>query len=69
LRVAGLENVAAIALGSAASCALFDDAAPCCWGDNTYGVLGNGSTRSSATPVEASALGAVREIDFGEMHA
>lgn len=69
LRVPGLENVSAISLGSGASCALFDEGAPRCWGDNGAGVLGDGSTRSSATPVEASALGPVREIDFGEMHA
>jgi hypothetical protein len=69
VRVPGLENVASIATGSGVSCALFDEGAPRCWGDNSTGLLGDGTTRTSATPVEATAIGPVREIDFGELHA
>lgn len=69
LRVEEITNAASIAVGSSVSCALFDEGPPRCWGDGDMGRLGDGTTRSSFTPVEATAIGPVRELAFGESHA
>lgn len=41
-----------ISVGSTHSCLLKIDATVWCWGDNSYGQLGNGTTTSSTTPVQ-----------------
>ena len=52
LAVAGGRSFSSLAGGWGESCALQkSDAAAYCWGDNTYGALGNGSTANSRTPV------------------
>ncbi|MBA3498739.1 MAG: hypothetical protein H0T65_00080 [Deltaproteobacteria bacterium] len=43
----------AIAAGSYHDCAIMMDGTVRCWGTNAYGQLGNNSTTSSATPVQA----------------
>lgn len=47
--VSGLTNVAAIAAGGSNTCALLSTGTVECWGDNTYGQLGNGSSAGPAT--------------------
>jgi alpha-tubulin suppressor-like RCC1 family protein len=50
--VAGLSGVAALASGGQHTCALLSDGTVRCWGDNTYGQLGdNGAETRSLQPV------------------
>jgi alpha-tubulin suppressor-like RCC1 family protein len=47
--VSGLSGVTAISSGGDSPCALLSGGAVECWGDNTYGELGNGSSTGPDT--------------------
>ena len=47
----------AISSGSDHTCALLDDGSVSCWGDNTGGQLGDGTTTDRSTPTQTSNLG------------
>ena len=49
-----LTSAAEVSAGGEATCAIMTDGNAYCWGDNTYGELGNGTTTSSAVPVLVS---------------
>ncbi len=49
--VSGISNAVSAYAGGAHSCALLTDGAINCWGHNSYGQLGDGTTTDSATPV------------------
>jgi alpha-tubulin suppressor-like RCC1 family protein len=70
----------AIALGSSSTCALLADRTVQCWGDNTYGQLGNGSstgpeqctafaTPCSTTPAPVAGLSGIVGIASGGISA
>jgi alpha-tubulin suppressor-like RCC1 family protein len=68
--VHGLKGVAAVATGAASACALTTAGGVFCWGDNTYGELGNASTTSSGTPVPVQGLASgVMQVSVGSYSA
>lgn len=54
--VSGLSNVVGIAAGEAHTCALLANGTARCWGLNSSGQLGNGTTSNSPTSVTVSGL-------------
>lgn len=63
-------GVRAVAGGESSTCVITDEGAAWCWGDNTNGKLGNGSTEPSLTPVAVIGLDAnVTSISVGMSHA
>jgi len=68
--VNGLSSgVASISLGNFSSCAVLTNGSAKCWGYNSSGQLGNGSTTNSSVPVNVSGLSSgVRLIAPGSSH-
>lgn len=57
-----------LAAGFTHTCALFDDGKVACWGTNTSGQLGNGSSVTPSAPVGVLGLRDIVEIDAGLSH-
>ena len=69
IAVSGLNTVVEIGVGFSHSCARLSDNTMRCWGQNTYGQLGNGTTQSASAPVEVgSILDEFVEFAAGESH-
>ena len=69
--VPGLNGVTSIAAGAGYVCAVLGNGTAACWGSNQQGlgVLGNGTTMDSPTPVPVSGLTNVAGIAPGTDHA
>ena len=63
---AGL-RVVQLALGSSHTCALFESGRVACWGDGTFGQLGDGSDQFSSTPVLVPGVLDAVEIRAGNL--
>ncbi|MDO9021346.1 MAG: MopE-related protein [Deltaproteobacteria bacterium] len=59
--VSGLNDAVQIALVSASACAIRATGAVVCWGENTAGQLGDGTTRDALTPVTVM-LGSISDV-------
>ena len=71
--VSGLNNVSQVTVGNTHSCGLMGSGPEAgqvrCWGDNTYGKLGDGTMANSSTPVLVSGLNNVSQIALGYHHS
>ena len=67
--VAGLTDVAQIAIGGEHLCALLRDGSVRCWGYNADGQLGDGTQVARAQPVRVPKLGRVTQLALGVSHS
>lgn len=63
-----LTGVSAVAASETHTCALTTGGLVRCWGDNTYGQLGDGTLTDRKTPVYVSGLNQVTAITVGRYH-
>ena len=67
--VSELATVQSLALGDFHSCAVLNDGSAKCWGKNSDGQLGDGTTTSSSTPVSVSGISTAVSIALGSYHS
>jgi alpha-tubulin suppressor-like RCC1 family protein len=68
VQVSGLTDVIQITAGDYFACATKADGTAWCWGDNSFGSLGNGATVNSSVPVQVSGLSNVVGVACGAEH-
>ena len=68
LDVAGMTDAVQLAAGQAHACAIRKSGVLSCWGNNTAGQLGNGTTTISPTPVDVLDIEKVTSIAAGSVH-
>lgn len=67
--VTGLPSAIDVAAGSEHTCALVDGGAVWCWGDNTNGQLGDGTTTDRVNPVQVQGLVGATQIASDGYHS
>ena len=67
--VESLADVAEIAIGASTACARSKDGTVRCWGENTFGTVGDGTTIDRPAPVQVPGLEHVAEIAMSSTHA
>ncbi|MBK8050715.1 MAG: hypothetical protein IPK16_28565 [Anaerolineales bacterium] len=66
--VLGLAGGAAVTVGLGHSCALLTNGTAACWGDNTFGQLGDGTTVSRQAPAPVAGLTNIIALAAGYQH-
>ncbi|NDG84787.1 MAG: choice-of-anchor D domain-containing protein, partial [Proteobacteria bacterium] len=61
-------SVSAVTLGDSQTCALISDGTIRCWGSNTYGQLGDGTTTQRLTPIAVSGISTATSVVMGTSH-
>lgn len=61
----GIDRVIQISSGFQTTCALYHTGNVKCWGQGVYGMLGNGGTSNSSTPVDVSGITNAVQISVG----
>jgi alpha-tubulin suppressor-like RCC1 family protein len=69
IQVGGLSAAAMVAAGGEHTCALLVDGTARCWGANSFGQLGDGSTARSPVPVRVKGLSSAVAITAGMYHS
>ena len=64
----GVGAVTAVDLGAFYSCALLQDGTVRCWGDNSTGELGDGTTTNASTPGAVAGIGGAATVTAGGFH-
>ncbi len=66
--VSGISSAVTLAAGNFHNCAVLAGGDVRCWGSNTAGQLGDGSTTNRITPVNVSGISGVTALTAGELH-
>ena len=66
MSVGNITNATSITAYFNSNCALLADGTVKCWGQNSFGQLGNGTTTRSSTPVSVSNLTGATSIAGGQ---
>ena len=61
-------RVVALASGDQNGCAVFEDGSVRCWGDNSWGQLGDGTLVGGARPIQTEGLPRVQQVVVGTEH-
>jgi len=64
-----IAGASAVGVGGSHACALLNDGSIKCWGDNTYGQLGDDARYGSNTPLPVSGLSGATAVDLGLQHS
>ena len=67
--VSDLSAVSTIAAGEKSACAVRDDGTVWCWGDNSFGQLGDGTQTDRNYPVQVSGISTAIDVAVGSLHA
>lgn len=68
VKVSGIQEAVSVSPRAVHTCAVTRDSSVWCWGDNTYGQLGNGSRRGSAVPTKVVGMSNARSVAAGVFH-
>lgn len=68
VQVQGITTAIQLAVGVDHACALLQDTTVRCWGSNSSGQLGNGTTLNALVPVAVSGLTGVAQLSLGWVH-